>query len=252
MGDTPKWSMVTVTYNSGQALTEHWSGFEPDQTFEWIVVDNASTDGSAAIAERLGAKVLRLGANRGFSAANNLGASRASGEFLLFVNPDVVVDTSTLKALETCLRNGGGIVAPQLTDNRGEMQPNGRGFPYLSWKVRHRLPFRWVGIEKYRKYADAGVILDVPWVTGAVVAVSREDFSLLGGWDESFFLYYEDTDLSLRAHKQGMTVRVVGDVRWLHSWARDTARFSIKPWLREISSAITFYRRYPEFLRIRF
>jgi N-acetylglucosaminyl-diphospho-decaprenol L-rhamnosyltransferase len=80
---SPLWSVVTVTYNSAAILRHCW--YEAAKPFEWIVVDNGSQDDSADVAEELGARVVRLAANVGFSAANNIGARHSSAPYLFFV-----------------------------------------------------------------------------------------------------------------------------------------------------------------------
>lgn len=241
------WSLITVTYNSQDALSRH-PHQELPSSIEWIVVDNASDDGSVDVARALGAKVVSQSENLGFSAANNVGARCAEGEFLGFVNPDVVPNFADLPLLERELQSSGGIVAPQLTNDDGTLQPNGRGAPYLTRKVKNRLLIGDKGNERYRLYAPRDRVILADWVTGAALAMSAADFRVLGGWDERFFLYYEDTDICMRANSLNMPIRVVGDCRWSHSWARETATVAWQPWRNEVHSAIKFYRRYPKFL----
>src|SRR5690606_14305607 len=104
----------TVAYHSAATLEAHWDGARPDDV-EWIVVDNASADGSAEVAERLGARVIRRADNVGFSKANNEGLANARGRYIAFVNPDVRVDFATLPTLERLIDEHDAIVAPQLT-----------------------------------------------------------------------------------------------------------------------------------------
>jgi N-acetylglucosaminyl-diphospho-decaprenol L-rhamnosyltransferase len=83
---------------------------------------------------------------------------------------------------------------------------------------------------------------------GAALCARRETFERIGGWNEAFFLYYEDHDLGLRAWRAGIPVAVLAESRWEHAWARETMRASLRPWLRELASAAKFYVRYPELL----
>ncbi|GAB3600205.1 glycosyltransferase [Microbacterium tumbae] len=246
----PRWSLITVAYNSARILAKHWTTDLPEYV-EWIVVDNASTDGSSDTASDLGAtQVISLTQNLGFGAANNIGFASARGEFVAFVNPDVVVDFESLSAIEAALLREDGIVAPQLVYPTGEHQPSGRGMPSLSNKILARLGVRRVR-DQYYIFVEPGRETLVPWVIGAAVAARREIFARIrseGPWDPAFFVYYEDSDLGLRAWLNGYTTRVLGDVRWVHSWARDTARFRLKPWILEIRSARTFYLRYPQLI----
>lgn len=238
-------SLITVTYNNADTLRSSWSGVKLPPYVEWIVVDNASSDDSVATAESLGATVIRVGENRGFSAANNIGLARASGEFIGFVNPDVTVDLEGLPSLAEVARDRAALVAPQLLNPDQTEQPNGRGYPLLTAKVRNRLR----GDDpRYLLRSENGQPRPVCWVMGAAVFGTRESIDRIGGWDPHFFLYYEDKDICLRAWGAGIAVYLVPEVRWVHGWARDTTSFRLAPWRREIASMAKFYARYPEFL----
>ncbi|WP_157803672.1 glycosyltransferase [Luteimicrobium subarcticum] len=231
-----------MTYESAGDLAAYWSRHLPPDV-EWVVVDNASRDGSAELAESLGARVVRQPRNAGFGAANNVGLAAARGRYVAFVNPDVAVDPGSLDALAREIDRERGLVAPQLLHDDGTVQPNGRGFPTLSAKVLNRL--RPTGGSRYRIVAEPGEAVYVCWAIGAAVASRREWFVELGAWDERFFVYYEDSDQGMRAWSDGMTVRLVGDVRWVHGWARATTGLRIRPWWHELRSMAAFYTRYP-------
>lgn len=245
----PWCSLITVTYNSGDALEEFWgTAGRPPQGVEWIVVDNSSTDGTPEIAERLGATVIRLADNRGFSAANNVGFEQSTGRFVGFVNPDVRVRFEDLRALSEVAVAEHAIVAPQLVNADGSPQPNGRGFPFLLDKVRNRIGSAEKLTGRYLLFASGDAPRAVCWVMGAVVFGTREDIERFGAWDPYFFLYYEDKDICLRAWKAGVRVLLDPRVEWQHGWARETTGFRLAPWRREIASMAKFYWRYPEFL----
>jgi len=81
---------------------------------------------------------------------------------------------------------------------------------------------------------------------GAAVFMNMDTFDRIGGWDAGYFIYYEDSDICLRALEKNIPTFVDGDVRWVHGWARETrttASFSI--WKHEIRSAARFYRLHP-------
>jgi GT2 family glycosyltransferase len=240
--------VVTVTYNSAEMLRRCWAA--PDKPFEWIVVDNRSDDDSVAVAVKLGARVIGLPRNIGFARANNVGTEHASHPYLLFGNPDLVLSPDGLPALQAHLDRHGGLVAPHLLYADGRPQPNGRGFPYLSARLgnRHLWPFSRMHPD-YLMLVPPGTATWVSWATGAALAVRRPDLLAIGGWDERFFLYYEDIDLCLRAWRNGQPVALLGDVRWTHYWARsnNTLRVS-KAHRHEVRAAWTFYRTYPELL----
>lgn len=240
------WSLITVTYNSAAPLREYWSTGRPAHV-EWIVVDNGSTDDSVQVASALGADVISLDQNIGFSAANNRGLRSASGDYIAFVNPDVRVDYADLEQLGTAIDELGGLVSPQLLNTDGSFQPNGRGAPLLAHKVLNRASSEDRG-NGYRLLAGPKERRNVFWLIGAVVAGAAETIRDLGGWSERFFLYYEDKDISIRAWRRGHAVTLLGNVTWTHGWARETTRLRLMPWVREFDSLFRFYSLYPEFL----
>ncbi|GHH76500.1 glycosyltransferase family 2 protein [Promicromonospora soli] len=235
-------SLITVSYNSARTLERFWAG-QPFAPYRWTVVDNNSSDDSKEVARRLGAQVVELDANLGFSAANNVGASATDSEVLIFCNPDVTVTPAGIATLADQVRRHGGIVAPQLVNSDGSLQENGRGAPFLTRKIKHL--FR-LHDDRYQRFAQPGEVTDVVWVMGAVLAVARVDFESLGGWDERFFVYYEDADLGIRAWQRGISVKVDGDVQWHHGWGRETGRgLSARAWKLEFASAARFYGKHP-------
>jgi GT2 family glycosyltransferase len=253
IGEQPRWTVVTVTFNSAVALERFWSGVQIPDFVDWVVVDNNSSDESVYLAKSFGARVIALGSNKGFGGGNNVGFGQSQSEYVAFVNPDVRVDFEDLLVLENKLQNDPkALFAPQLVNEDGSLQPNGRGEPYLVYKVMHRLcPHK---VEKlYRCFAEPGQMVDVRWLTGAVVVGTREHLRSLGPWDDRFFVYYEDSDLGLRNLASGGRNFVIGDSTWQHGWARETSgKFSFNAWRLEIASLVKFYLRYPRFLAVPF
>ncbi|WBC14309.1 glycosyltransferase family 2 protein [Micromonospora sp. WMMA1998] len=238
---------MTVTYNSADTLRRCWRG---DKPYEWIVVDNASSDDSAAVAQQLGARVIRLPENVGFARANNVALREAAGSHLLFANPDLEIRPDGLDVLARHLDAHGGLVAPQLLSSDGVPQPNGRGFPYATAKLGNRKLWPLSRLHaSYRMVVAPGEVRYVAWLMGAAVAGRTADLVALGGWNERFFLYYEDHELGLRAWRRGLPVALLGDVRWIHHWARATNSFRWSPaHTLELRSARTFFGMFPEFL----
>lgn len=241
-----KVSLITVAHNSADTLRRCWGAATVPPDVEWIVVDNGSSDDSVSVARGLGATIIDAGSNRGFSAANNLGLERASGDFIGFVNPDVVVDFETMEDAIAVASEHRALVAPQLLNLDGTEQPNGRGYPLLTAKMRNRLRG---GDPAYLLRSRDGAPRAVCWVMGAAILGDRAVFEELGGWDPHFFLYYEDKDICLRAWEAGIPVLLVPTARWAHGWARETTSFRWAAWRREIPSMVKFYARYPEFLK---
>jgi GT2 family glycosyltransferase len=198
----PRASVIIVNFNGRDHLDQCIGSLLAGDLHdcEIIVVDNASTDRSAEHVERYypQVRVIRNGKNGGFGHGNNLGAQWAQGEFLAFVNPDAAVEPSWLNALIAALEADpqAGLATSRilmLTDpERINLCANDVHYTGLTL-------CRGLGMER-DKFADIG---EVSAVSGAAFAIRREVFEALGGFDERFFLYMEDTDLSWRARLAG-------------------------------------------------
>lgn len=240
------WSLVTVTYNSRDYLERHWASFrEWHSSVDWIVVDNASLDDSAGLAASLGARVVRLPRNAGFSFANNVGLSHVRSSHVLFVNPDIEVPEGTdFAPLE---RWKEALVAPALLNEDGSIQDSARGLPYLTRKVRNRLGRR---VGAHRDYVRQGPTCPtrVAWVMGAALGGETATLRSIGAWNEDYFVYYEDHEIGLRAWQRGLEVIYDPNVRLVHEWQRATKSFRLSPWTLEVRSMLTFYRAFPGLL----
>ncbi|MCU0490677.1 MAG: glycosyltransferase family 2 protein [Chloroflexaceae bacterium] len=209
-------SVIVVSYNSCRYLPACLSAIVqqlgPDD--ELIVVDNSSTDGSAALVQTQFPQArLVCAPNEGYAGGNNRGAAVARGEVLVFLNPDTVVYPHAIAALvqplcETqeigmttaCLVYMG---APERVNTCGNTM-HYTGLTYCRGANQPRA-----------RYATPA---DVDAVSGAAFAIRRDLFDQLGGFDSSFFMYVEDTDLSLRARLAGYRCRYVPDAVVEHDY----------------------------------
>jgi len=214
-------SVVIVNYNSGDRLgrlLDPLAGFVRDVR----VVDNASDDGSGGAANRDGVTIIRNPGNAGFAAAANQGAGGATAEWLVFLNPDVHPVPGDLAALLRDVPPDVGAVAPLQLDERGHPRPESGGHApsigrFAAWAV---LPRAWRGnLGPWLAAPFPQADIDLAWVSGAALAVRREDFESLGGFDERFFLYQEDVDLCARLRGRGRRVLCRGHVRIFHEVA---------------------------------
>ncbi|MCB1472375.1 MAG: glycosyltransferase family 2 protein [Rhodobiaceae bacterium] len=189
-------SVVIVTFNSADVVAHALQSIP--QGHEIIVVDNASGDDSARIAETMRARVLRLGENLGFGTACNRGAAVASHDGILFLNPDARLRPDTLDLLECAMgaASEAGAFVPRLIHPDGWEHFQGRN-PFVDRRAWvHEAP-----------QSDC----DVPMGIGAALLVRKDVFERLGGFDESIFLFFEDVDLSARIINAGYTIRYVHD-----------------------------------------
>lgn len=230
MQDTPKLSIIVVSYNTRQVTLECLRSIfqeTTETTFEIIVVDNDSQDGSAdAIAsEFLNVKLLTPNENLGFGKANNLAAQHAKGDLLLLLNPDTVVLDG---AIDTLVRFadqqpqsgiwGGRTLFPDRTLN-----------PTSCWRAMSIWGlFCWaVGLNKiapkstlfnYDGYGNwqRDSVRTVDTVTGCLLLIGRQDWEALGGFDTTFYMYGEEADLCARARRRGARPLVTPDAEIIH------------------------------------
>jgi N-acetylglucosaminyl-diphospho-decaprenol L-rhamnosyltransferase len=202
---------IVVTFDSAHALPE-CLGALLREGVKAIVVDNASTDASAAIAEGQGARVIRNARNEGYGRANNIGARAAQSEFLLVVNPDCTIGEGAVEALVDAARRypDAGLFAPQIVEPSGRIffQPRSLLSPYLE--------------NPDGKLALPDGEACAPFFSGACFLVRRDLFGRLGGFDENIFLFYEDDDLCRRIADAGAALIYVPQAVVRHGRGRSS------------------------------
>lgn len=204
---------IVVTHDSAAVLPACLAALA-GQHVPAIVVDNASRDASAAIAEAAGAMVIRNPRNEGFGRANNRGV-RAAGtaDFVLFVNPDVVLRPGAADALLAAARTwtDAGLFAPRI------VEPDGRFF----YQPRSLLASFLTNPAGRRDLPEGDAC--APFLSGACLMVERALFLDLGGFDEAIFLFYEDDDLCRRMADAGRALVHVHGAVALHGRGRSSA-----------------------------
>jgi N-acetylglucosaminyl-diphospho-decaprenol L-rhamnosyltransferase len=211
--------IVIVNWNSRSLLRECLAALDQSDIAERlnvIVVDNASTDGSAEglAVERARFDLVLNGENRGFAAACNQGAKRGAAPFLLFLNPDVRVKrdavASAARYLNEPAHSGVGILGIQLLDSEGHVQrscaraPTAATLLLRSLFLDQLLPA--LVPPHFLIEWDHDDTRPVDQVMGAFLLIRRDLFERLGEFDERFFLYYEDVDLCVAARRAGWSV----------------------------------------------
>ena len=201
-----------MTYNSAHVVCDLLDSLPAaldGLTADIVVVDNGSTDETVKFLESRGDCRVVRSANVGYAAGINRGVRAAVGaDAILVLNPDTrLCERSVPPLLEALKQPDTGIVAPQVRSGEGMLEPSLRRRPTLL----RALGLTATGIKLFseyvgetEQYAHAHV---VDWALGAVLLMSRACFDALGGWDESYFLYSEETDLSLRARDLGLLTR---------------------------------------------
>jgi N-acetylglucosaminyl-diphospho-decaprenol L-rhamnosyltransferase len=203
-------SVIVVNWNTRDLLLNCLASIETNAgQCEVVVVDNGSTDGSSSAIKDIypHARVVLLPENRGYARANMLGIRESSGQYVLFLNSDTVIPPGTLPCLVDFLEKESPIAAcgPKLLRPDGSTQPYAFGkdprLPYLIARAFVRLGFRqplhdWETVK----------IQQTDWISGASMLVRRSAFEQVGGFDERFFMYFEDNDLCLRLRRAGWRV----------------------------------------------
>ena len=212
-----------------------------DLDHEVIVVDNASTDGTAGVVvtQFPHARLVRSTRRQGFAANCNFGASIARGRTLVFLNPDARVTGGAVERLKQVVESHPdvAVAGPRMVYPDGRPQASARRFPTASATLVRRTPLRWIlrhsAVERRHLMLDDGVGGDtherpdpvpVDWVLGAALAIRADVYRSLGGMDEGYRLYCEDIDLCWRAWEDGFSVAYVPDAVVEHRLTELTRR----------------------------
>ncbi len=218
-------SFVIVTHDHREAASEALPALATQlhDGDELIVIDNNSSDGTPDAVRELApdAIVIEAGANLGFAAGCNRGASVASGELICFLNPDAVPTPGFREAIERPFADGRGWAAWQgLVTAQDGTVVNTRGgvvhFTGIAWAGGAGEPVAVEGSAGSR--AEGGSAREPGFVSGACLAIPRATFMGVGGFAEEYFLYHEDVDLSLRLRLAGQRLGVEPAARVEHAY----------------------------------
>jgi N-acetylglucosaminyl-diphospho-decaprenol L-rhamnosyltransferase len=248
-------AVVIVNYNAGAYLSRcvtsvvaNAGGLELDV----LVIDNASHDGSAQVAKSAqpDIRVTMNPTNRGLSAAWNQGAADTDSPWILFLNPDAEIWAGTLngyvKAGEE--RPDVAVLGPVVRNADGTIYESGRVFPSIGQAVGHAFlgPFR-PSNRFTRAYRQAGwdrlSEREVDWVSGSCMLVRRSAFEDVGRFDEGFWLYAEELDLTTRLREAGWKVLYTPELEIVHEGAVSTGR-SRRTHVMHSASIYRYYRKH--------
>ncbi|MFA4817781.1 MAG: glycosyltransferase family 2 protein [Parcubacteria group bacterium] len=199
----PKLSIIIVNYQSEKYLAKCIFSIKEKilaVEYEIIVVNNDDLDIQCPSEARL----INTGKNIGFGAACNLGARMAQGEILCFLNPDTeIVSENILNLLSEFEKDKKlAIVGPRLVRENGKTQWWCAGEEFTLW----RLIKNNIGLIDSKKIWESQKDVAADWVSGAALFVKKEIFEKVEGFDEDFFMYFEDIDLCRRARQLGYKV----------------------------------------------
>lgn len=233
-------AVVIVNFNAGDELDATLASLPAGlQGLPWeaVVVDNASSDGSERAVERTAnpqVHLIRQPANEGFARGVNAGIAATTAPLVLVLNPDCVLAPGAAQQLKAELERHAGcaIVGPRILDPDGTLQQSARGDPTLmtglfgrrgTWSRRFpetRVARRNLAAEDAVRSNATSVVVD--WVSGACLLARRDALAAVGGFDERYFLYWEDADLCRRLRKASWHVRYVPGATVTHQVGRSS------------------------------
>lgn len=212
-------SIIILSYNTKELLRECLKSLYKNikgVDFEVLVVDNASTDGSAEMVRNNFKDVVLVEnkKNLGFSKGNNSGAKEAKGEYLVFLNSDTEVQDKGLTGMVEFLKNHKtvGILGGRLRNMNGSLQKSAGTFYTLFNLFLMLLGGERIGMLRKSPFH----VSQVDWVSGAFMMIRQEIFRKLKGFDEHFFMYVEDMEICFRAKKLGFHTYFYPNVNVLH------------------------------------
>ena len=236
---TPHFGLVVVGYDSD----DEWPGFFdsilrstqlPDAI---VIVDNSSSCRIPGdIGGDLGVTVLHEPKNLGYGSAANRGMQGLpkNVEWVVICNPDVRVEPDTFRILLQNIETvpNTAVLGPAIVDRQNEVFPSARAIPGVRIGIGHALlgdmwpsnPWSAAYLGNY----DSIKAQSVGWLSGAFIAVRRSTFELLGGFDERYFMFFEDVDLGLRVKKMGLRNVYIPSARVKHTGAHATSHREVE------------------------
>ncbi|MGY1796330.1 glycosyltransferase family 2 protein [Geodermatophilus sp. SYSU D00525] len=253
-GNRESVAVVVVTYNSAPLLADLVASLPAglgDLPWHLVVVDNASSDDSVAVASRLrpDATVVATGRNGGYAAGINAGIAAAPPHTcVLVLNPDVRLQPGCVPALVRALRQPGtGIAVPLLVDGDGRRIDSLRREP----AVHRVLADAVLGATRAGRIGRLGesVTAEAPyrrpgvtdWAEGSTLLISSDCLRATGPWDESFFLYSEETEFALRARDRGFVTRFTPEAHAVHLEGGSSTSAAL--WPLVVTNRVRLHRR---------
>lgn len=235
--NAPLVGAVVVSYGSDEEIVPFLTSLRDAfaDPIEVVVADNLPSEGDVAnIATASGARYLELPANPGYGGAVNAAVSTLSPsvQWVLVSNPDVVFEPGSVDALIDSARQDTriGSIGPRILNADLTVYPSAREVPTIRNGVGHALFGRiWPSNPWTRRYhaaAETDVPRDAGWLSGACFVVRRQAFEDVGGFDERYFMYFEDVDLGYRLTRAGWSNRYEPAATVIHTGGHSTARSS--------------------------
>ena len=247
-------AVVVINWNTRELLRRCLATVMTETPTEVVVVDNGSSDGSVDMV-RAAFPSVRLELrpdNPGYGAAANIAFRLCEAEYVLVLNSDTELGRGALGALTThldrCAR--AGLAGPRLLNPDGTLQKSTFPFPSPLVPIFKRRPLAdLVGAVPVLRDAFVGTWAHdhtrrVPWVLGAALAIRRSAYEAVGGFDESYHMYYEEEDLCYRLRRAGWEVHFTPAAEVIHLGGASTSQCRPEMLARLSLSAVDFHRRH--------
>jgi len=241
-------SVIVVTFNARELLARCLRSLEvalSGLSHEIILVDNASRDGAAdmVVEQFPGVRLLRNDENLGYPQANNQGIAVAQGSYVMLLNPDTEVPPGVMERLLAEMQNRprAGGVAPALRLPGGRIQVSfGRRVNVWTESIKKMMGNRWLS----RHVARDRRTREVFWLGGACLLTRRDILEQTRGFDERFFLYFEDIDLCFRIRDLGWRLYFVPEAEIPHVGGASTSGLHLLGRYHYRRSQLYFYRKH--------
>lgn len=253
-------SVVIVNYNTRGHLRACLESLRQAGFSEVLVVDNASSDGSQEMVRSSfpWVTLLENDTNPGYGSGANLGIASCSSDYVLLLNSDTVLEAGTTDALRTYLDRypSVAVVGPRLNNADGTLQPSCYAFPTpLHIFLQESSLGRFIRIipvlrEKSLQTWSHATVREVPWLLGAALGIRRVAFEEVGGFDTSFFMYYEEVDLCFRLHQAGWQVHFAPVTRITHVGGASTSQVRAEMLVQWFFAIRHFYQQHYSRMRL--
>ena len=245
-------SIIIVNYKSWSVLEKCLESIlsQGIDDIEVIIVDNNSNDGLITKFKKkyIKFKWISNKINAGFSKACNQGAEIAKNQYYLFLNPDTELEKNSLVKMKSIIDNfPNSILSISKLDSDGNI-----GFPYgnfLSIRTFNgiiRFLDRLISLEN-RNINNEKPFIKPNWVSGSFLLIDRENFNKLGGWDEDYWMYYEDMDLCKRANNIGIDIVLINSISCTHHHGKSSKvnlKTRVKAKTHSIKSGVIFIEKH--------
>jgi N-acetylglucosaminyl-diphospho-decaprenol L-rhamnosyltransferase len=242
MGTEPQLSLSIVSHGHGQLIRDLLDDLAAMSgvSFEVIITINLPEPVCGFARRPFPMRFIENASPKGFGANHNAAFQIATGQYYAVVNPDVRATRLDLACILRLFQSPAvGAVGPAVRSSRGMYEDSARRFPTMMSLLRKALLGRQLD---YQAFLDAGRPFEVDWLAGMFVVFRREAFAAVEGFDERFFMYYEDVDICRRLRARGWSIVLQPMVQIVHDGQRASRR-SLRHMRWHTASALRYLSR---------